>query len=148
MLEKGFVLLINLVFALGMFVFGMSAFYIGMFWLIEFLTTASTWANTGKWPPFTLLQYMEKYSIPVPHTDMIGFQSIIDGWLAQSGLVWVFIITVGCAGMSNWLGELIIPVARKKTAQEPTGPKRYTDDQLRRAIDETIAAHRSKQRGS
>ena len=88
---------------------------------------------------------MEKYSVPVPHTDMIGFQNIIDGWLAQSGLVWVFIITVGCAGMSNWLGELMIPMASKKTAQEPTGPKRYTDDQLRRAIDETIAAHRSKQ---
>ena len=80
---------------------------------------------------------MEKYSVPVPHTDMIGFQNIIDGWLAQSGLVWVFIITVGCAGMSNWLGELMFPMASKKTAQEPTGPKRYTDDQLRRAIDET-----------
>ena len=68
--------------------------------------------------------------------------------LAQSGLVWVFIITVGCAGMSNWLGELMIPMASKKTAQEPTGPKRYTDDQLRRAIDETIAAHGSKQGSS
>lgn len=148
MLEKCFVLLINLVLALGMFVFGMSALYIGMFWLIEFLTAASAWANTGKWPPFTLLQYMEKYSVPVPHTDMIGFQNIIDGWLAQSGLVWVFITTVGCAGLSNWLGELIIPMATKKKAQEPTGPKRYTDHQLRRAIDETIAAHRSKQRGN
>jgi hypothetical protein len=141
-LEKSFVWSINLVLALGMFVFGMSAFYIGMFWLIEFLTAAGTWANTGRWPPFTLLQYTEKYSVPVPHTNMIGFQNIIDGWLDQSGLVWFFFIMVGCAGMSNWLGELIIPMTPKKAAQKPTGPKRYTDDELRRAIDKTVVAHR------
>jgi hypothetical protein len=143
MLEKSFFWLINIVLALGMFVFGIAAFFIGMFWLIEFLTAASTWANTGKWPPLTLLQYMEKYSVPVPHTDMIGFQNILDGLLAQSGL-WVCIVAMGCFGISSCLGDLIIPIKSKKAIQQPTGPRRYTDEQLCRVMDETIAAHRSK----
>lgn len=114
MVEKGFLLLINLVLGICMFAFGMSALFIGMFWLIEFLSAASTWANTGTWPPLTLLQFMQKFSVPVPHTEMVGIQNIIEGWLAQSAIVWVIIIAVGCAGISNWLGELVIPMTSEK----------------------------------
>jgi hypothetical protein len=121
MVEKGFLLLINLVLALGMFVFGMSAFFIGMFWLFEFLKAFSAWANTGTWPPLTLLQFMEQFSVPVPHTGMIGFQNIVDGWLAQSGIVWVFIIAMGCGAISNpnKFAKSIIDIATDEAAGDP-----------------------------
>jgi hypothetical protein len=114
MVEKCIVFLLNVVLGVGMFVFGMSAFFIGMFWVIEFLKAATAWANTGKWPPLTLLQFLQKFAIPVPHTEMTGFQNIIDGWLAQSGIVWVGVIALVCWGISNWLGDLMIPWGSKK----------------------------------
>jgi hypothetical protein len=78
----------------------MSALFIGMYWLIEFLGVAGEWADTGKWQSASLLQLMQRYSIAIPHTEMIGFQNIIDFCLAQPGLIWVGLVGMVFANIS------------------------------------------------
>jgi hypothetical protein len=114
MIEKSFILLLNLILGVGMFVFGMLGLLIGLLWLIEFLAAASAWANTGLWPTFSVLQFIQKYGVNAPHTDMVGLQNILDGCLAQSSVLVVFLFVVACGWISTILGDVMIPMTSKK----------------------------------
>jgi hypothetical protein len=98
---------VGLLLAVPMFVFGFSAFIIGMLWLIDFCTAAKAWADTGNWPAFTVTNLLEKWSITVPQTSMIGLQNIIDFFLVQSGLTWWFLIVVGLVMLCSWFSHLM-----------------------------------------
>jgi hypothetical protein len=102
-----------LLFAVPMFVFGLSAFFLGIFWLIDFCTAAKAWADTGNWPAFTVTNLLEKWSIKIPHTNMIGLQNILDFFLVQSGLTWWFLIVMGCVMLCSWFSHLIDTLPQK-----------------------------------
>jgi hypothetical protein len=114
MIEKSVILLFNLMLAVGVLAFGMLGLLTAVLWLIEFFAAASAWGHTGLWPAFSILQFMQKYGANAPHTDMVGFQKILDGLLAQSSVLGVFLFVVACGWISIFLREVMIPMTSEK----------------------------------
>jgi hypothetical protein len=125
MFDKGVRFLLKLLLVVPYFILGMSSLWLGLLFLVQFGTDVQTWANTGAWPKFTMLELFYKFSIPIPHTEMIGVQNVIDGLLSWSGNLVLFVLAMSCLGLSQWIGDLIdrlTPKQPMKTKKPKAGP--------------------------
>src|SRR5712675_1125341 len=98
-------LLLKLILAIPLLAVSLTGMFAGLFWLVTFGTDLQTWATTGTWPSFTIVDMLAKASIPPPHTDLKGIQGIIDGVLALSGTIALLVVAIVCLWLYSLIGD-------------------------------------------
>lgn len=102
-------------------------------WIGRLAFCAINWIKYGEWPQYLIYEAMRDIPLPIPHTDLVGIQKIIDWTMEQSATSGFFVLL----GVFGWLTASLAEAAAdckraKRNAERAAAIKRdpYTLEDL------------------
>jgi hypothetical protein len=108
----------------------------GICWIGLLGINVASWAKTGEWPKYAVLEFFHDVGLGLPHTDLVGVQKIIT-WVGEQTALWLFfVLAAGLYGLFMWIGIAAascfakIERVRALDARRRAGEEEYTFEDL------------------
>lgn len=95
-----------------------------------------SWAKTGEWPRYIVLNFLRDVGLGLPQTELVGVQKIIM-WVGEQTALWLFFaLAAGLYAAFFWIGAVSqscfaeVERVRALEARRQAGEEDYTFEDL------------------